>query len=316
MNQKDTYYFSHDSNALIDQKILAMRCDYGLEGYGLYWAIIEMMRNESNYKLSLNRNTYRSITMLTGTTIDVEKYINDCINEYKGENGNGLFNANDKEFWSESFLLRMKKYEELKEKRKAAGLKGLQKRWGTKEEPKNEKKKLKLNKNIAIANKYYSKCHSKAIANAIKNGSIAIAKNSKLNQIKLNKIKLKEMKSIYPSTNSKKQNENNSFDDEMDEMRYNNIISRLGLTCYSPSLCVELQDILKEMYIDNKTKEKVETITPQNIAYALQNFAIANTKQKIQKPKSYFKKCILSAIEQTELSQQFDLNTIYENMNT
>lgn len=33
MNQKDTYYFSHDSNALIDPKILAMRCDYGIEGY-------------------------------------------------------------------------------------------------------------------------------------------------------------------------------------------------------------------------------------------------------------------------------------------
>ena len=167
MNQKDTYYFSHDSNALTDPKILAMRCDYGLEGYGLYWAIIEMMRNESNYKLSLNRNTYRSITMLTGTTIDVEKFVNDCIDEYKGENGNGLFNANDKEFWSESFLLRMKKYEELKEKRKAAGLKGLQKRWGTKEEPKNEKKKLKLNKNIAKAIKPVMYLLVNIIANAI-----------------------------------------------------------------------------------------------------------------------------------------------------
>lgn len=26
-------YFSHDSNALADIKISAMRCDYGLEGY-------------------------------------------------------------------------------------------------------------------------------------------------------------------------------------------------------------------------------------------------------------------------------------------
>lgn len=28
---KDTYYFSHDSNALSDPKILSMRCDYELE---------------------------------------------------------------------------------------------------------------------------------------------------------------------------------------------------------------------------------------------------------------------------------------------
>ena len=30
---KDTYYFSHDANALSDPKILAMRCDYGFESY-------------------------------------------------------------------------------------------------------------------------------------------------------------------------------------------------------------------------------------------------------------------------------------------
>ena len=72
-----------------------MRADYGLEGYGLYWVIIEMMRNEEDYQLFLNKNTYRAIKMQTGTTIDVEKFINDCIYEYKdGETGNGLFNTN------------------------------------------------------------------------------------------------------------------------------------------------------------------------------------------------------------------------------
>lgn len=28
---KETYYFSHDSNAITDTKILNMRADYGLE---------------------------------------------------------------------------------------------------------------------------------------------------------------------------------------------------------------------------------------------------------------------------------------------
>ena len=31
MANKDAYYFSHDSNALTDPKILSMRCDSGLE---------------------------------------------------------------------------------------------------------------------------------------------------------------------------------------------------------------------------------------------------------------------------------------------
>ncbi len=33
MGNKDTYYFSHDSNALSDPQILNMRCDYGFESY-------------------------------------------------------------------------------------------------------------------------------------------------------------------------------------------------------------------------------------------------------------------------------------------
>ena len=55
--------------------------------------------------------------MQTGTTIDVEKFVDDCINEYKdSESGNGLFNSKNGMFWSESFLRRMEKYEDLKEK--------------------------------------------------------------------------------------------------------------------------------------------------------------------------------------------------------
>ena len=42
-----------------------------------------MLRNESTYKLSLDKTTYRAIQMQTHTKIDVEKYIDDCINEYK-----------------------------------------------------------------------------------------------------------------------------------------------------------------------------------------------------------------------------------------
>ena len=72
---KETYYFSHDSNAITDTKILNMRADYGLEGYGLYWAIIEMMRNEEDYQLELDKNTYRAIKTLTNTTIDVDKFV-------------------------------------------------------------------------------------------------------------------------------------------------------------------------------------------------------------------------------------------------
>lgn len=68
-----------------------------------------MLRNESTYKLSLDKNTYRAIKIQTGTTLNVEDFIRDCIDEYKnGESGNGLFNADGHSFWSESLLRRMK----------------------------------------------------------------------------------------------------------------------------------------------------------------------------------------------------------------
>ncbi len=98
---KETYYFSHDSNAITDTKILNMRADYGLEGYGLFWAIIEMLRNEEDYKLELDKNTYRAIKTLTNTDIDIEKYIKDCINDYQ------LFMIQDNKFYSNSLLRRM-----------------------------------------------------------------------------------------------------------------------------------------------------------------------------------------------------------------
>lgn len=105
---KETYYFSHDSNAFTDTKILNMRADYGLESYGLYWAIIEMMRNEKDYKLELNKNTYRAIKTLTNPRYinDIEKFIEDCIEEYK------LFDKDDfGKFYSKSLLKRMEEKE-------------------------------------------------------------------------------------------------------------------------------------------------------------------------------------------------------------
>lgn len=119
MDKKESYYFSHDSNAITDTKILNMRADYGLEGYGLFWCILEMMRNTENYKLECNKNTYRAIKILSATTIDVEKYINDCINDYK------LFVAENDLFYSKSFLQRM----QIKEEKSKIAKDKAKKRW-------------------------------------------------------------------------------------------------------------------------------------------------------------------------------------------
>lgn len=142
---KEVYYFSHDSNALTDTKILNMRADYGLEGYGLYWAIIEMFRNEENYKLVLSNKTYKAIKVLTSTTIDVEKYVDDCIKEY------GLFEQEDKYFFSKSLLGRMQEYEKKKKINKENGRLGgrpkKERQNETEKEPNGFEKKTEIKPN-------------------------------------------------------------------------------------------------------------------------------------------------------------------------
>ena len=291
----------------------------GFESYGLYWAIIEMLRNEATYKLPLNKNTYRAIKMQTGTSIDVEKYLSDCINEYTdSESGNGLFNTDNKSFWSASLLRRMEKYEDLKEKRSQAA----NARWN---KEKKKEKDTKGNAKQCKSIRKICKCNASAYKKKYKSNTKlknVYAKLCKLNEIKsnqkkLNKIKLNEIKSIYPSNHSTG-NSGSSFlegmMDEIDKTVFDNIVtqSKVGLYSHNGSLGDEITEIMKEIYMNPVTREKIMNITISHIDYALRNFAVANTKQKIQKPKAYFKQCLLSALEQTELSKQLDTDTIYE----
>ena len=269
-----------------------------------------MLRNESTYKLPLTKNTYRAIKIQTGTSIDVEKFIDDCISEYK-DSGSGLFTSKDGMFWSASFLRRMQKYETLKDKRRQAA----NARWNKENEETKKQENAKKCKSIkgfcksnASAYKKVYKCNAKF--------KKLYAKKCKLNQIKsnqmkLNKIKLNEMKSIYPSDHIQTENEKTEMD-EIEEMEFERIISYCELHVLDPSLNIEITEILREMYLDMKTKKKVQELNSKKILYALKQFAIANTKSKIKKPKAYFKKCILTATEQTELSTQYDVDTIYE----
>lgn len=45
---ENTYYFSHDYNVRSDEKIKRLFRKWGLEGYGLYWALIEDLYNNAN----------------------------------------------------------------------------------------------------------------------------------------------------------------------------------------------------------------------------------------------------------------------------
>jgi len=111
--KKEAYYFSHDSNARDDPKILQLRMEMGWEGYGLFWAIIEMLRNESDFRM---RTHYKGIAFALQTHEDcIKRLINDF----------DLFETDQQYFWSESLIKRM----ELKEERSEKARESAKKRW-------------------------------------------------------------------------------------------------------------------------------------------------------------------------------------------
>ena len=126
----NAYYFSHDSNARNDEKILMLRAEHGWEGYGIYWALIELMFEST--ETSLKHGKTKGIA--AGHNIDItllESVINTCITE-------GLFESDGTCYWSESLRRRKQVLLELKDKKSKAGKKGMAKRWASDDEEEPE----------------------------------------------------------------------------------------------------------------------------------------------------------------------------------
>lgn len=51
--KKDAYYFPHFSNARNDRKLLKLRRVMGIEGYGIYFMILEVLRDQTEFKMPL-----------------------------------------------------------------------------------------------------------------------------------------------------------------------------------------------------------------------------------------------------------------------
>ncbi|HXR84300.1 MAG TPA: Lin1244/Lin1753 domain-containing protein [Hanamia sp.] len=113
--KKKTNYFSHDSNSRNDSKILAVRIKYGVEGYGIYFMLLERMREESDYMCIKD---YNSIAFdLRVDTSKVKSVVEDF--------GLFVFTDDGKYFYSESFMERM----EFKDEKSKKAAESAVKRW-------------------------------------------------------------------------------------------------------------------------------------------------------------------------------------------
>lgn len=109
---KHTYFFRHDFNAHEDERILDLRMEHGMEGYGVYWLLIELLASSSGYKLEANPKR-----IAFAHSAD-QQVVASVINDF------GLFQVEDGSFCSKSLTIRMEKLDEIKEKRAIAGRKG------------------------------------------------------------------------------------------------------------------------------------------------------------------------------------------------
>ena len=136
-------YFPHDSNARNSDKLLPVRMKYGAEGYGIYFMLLERLRDEPTY------TSIKDYNMLAfDLRVDAQK-IKAVIEEF------GLFAFTDdgKCFYSEGFMKRMKIKDSKSKARSDAGKKGAEKRWNDQENGK-AMAKPSLNNGKAMAMPY------------------------------------------------------------------------------------------------------------------------------------------------------------------
>ena len=183
-NHKNIYYFSHDCNARNDEKILVMRSIYGLEGYAMYFMIIEILREQADFKLKDTKYLPNALAVQLGTDVEtIQKFLDDCCDEFN------LFVRKDGFIYSESLNRRMGIVDEISKKRKEAA----SKRW------ENMQNECKCNANAYSLHTEIEKTACKSNANALQNSKNAMQNDA--NKIKENKIK--ENKIIKEKENKK-----------------------------------------------------------------------------------------------------------------
>lgn len=161
-------YFSHDSNARNSDKLIKVRMDLGAEGYGIFFMLIERLREEEGYKSTTN---YKILEFDLKADSEKIKQVVENYDLFK-------FTEDGKYFYSDSFNDRMEMMDLKSKKLAAAGKKGAEKRWGNKQGDSHP---------ITTPKPPYKHPNSTLIA--IDSNKIKLNK-TKLNKIKLNKIKL------------------------------------------------------------------------------------------------------------------------------
>lgn len=178
-------YFSHDSNARNSDKLMKVRMKLGAEGYGIFFMLIERLREEEGYKSTIDYDT-----LAFDLRVDAGK-VKQVVENYDLFK----FTEDGKYFYSDSFNERMEMMDAKRKKRAEAGKKGAEKRWENRQNDSNADGKAiampKQNDSNAIAMPKQSQCDTNGESMAFDG-----------NKIKLNKTKINKNKPVTSSGGS------------------------------------------------------------------------------------------------------------------
>ena len=180
---KDAYYFPHFCNARNDRKIKRIRKELGIEGYGIYFMILETLREQPGFKFPIE-----DMDLLADEFGTSEQKLRTVVCNYK------LFNVDEEEnFFSLKFIEYLKPYLETKQRKKIGGIKGNLIKYGytTKEEldKLTDAEIIELNENKELL---ASPSHTESVTDQLtsqKKVKESKVKESKVKESKVNNIK-------------------------------------------------------------------------------------------------------------------------------
>jgi hypothetical protein len=145
---KDCSYFPHDSNAKDDPKVMLMMAQLGLEAYGIYWILIEYLRDQPGYSAPISL-----LDPLSRRYGSSKEKFEAVVKTYN------LFENDEVTFWSESLNRRMFPLDEKRLKMRE----NIGKRWD---------KRTELQENNTNEIQLYNNSNTKVIQSKVKESKV------------------------------------------------------------------------------------------------------------------------------------------------
>lgn len=184
---KQSYYFPHNYNARNDEQILLLRAEHGWNGYLVYWLLREVMAESA--ETSIRFKSIKAVAFSLGLDVALLQAVVDTAIEQ------GIFQADADCFWCEQAKSDKDKLEQGRQKRAEAGRKGMESRWGIK------------NNNVIENDNNVTPLDNKPITNdnkAITSDNTEITDKSRVDKSRVEEIRVEDIDNISSPSEKKK----------------------------------------------------------------------------------------------------------------